>query len=431
MRLAGRISAAIDVLADMQARHRPAAEALRDWGLSHRFAGAGDRAAIGNLVYDALRKRASIAWRMRGDTPWHLALGAAVFEWGVAPPELNAAFHDDRHAPAPIPDELLDALGSASLEGAPEHVRADVPEWIAPHLEAAFGADWIAEGEALAGRPPLDLRVNTLKATRDKVARQLTRLGAEPTKFSPVGLRIPPIEGPRRHPNVQAEEAFQRGRFEVQDEGSQLCALLTGAVPGAQVLDFCAGAGGKTLALAAQMENSGQVFAFDADRNRLAPIFDRLKRAGARNVQVRSPAPGALDDLLGRMDRVLVDAPCTGTGIWRRRPDAKWRVTPEALERRIAEQDSALSAATAYVRPGGVLAYATCSLLPPENGERIAAFLAGRPDFTQLPVSGAWSAALPDAPPSPSFGADGTSLLLSPNHTQTDGFFLALIQRDG
>jgi 16S rRNA (cytosine967-C5)-methyltransferase len=172
-----------------------------------------------------------------------------------------------------------------------------VPEWLAPHFDAAFGAEWVAEGEALAGRPPLDLRVNTLRAERDKVGRQLARLGAEPTRLSPVGLRIAPVDGPRRHPNVQAEEAFQRGRIEVQDEGSQLCALLAGAQAGGQVLDYCAGAGGKTLALAATMGNRGQVFAFDNDRNRLAPIYERLKRAGVRNVQVRSPGRGVLDDL--------------------------------------------------------------------------------------------------------------------------------------
>jgi 16S rRNA (cytosine967-C5)-methyltransferase len=428
MRLAGRIAAAIEVLGDIQARHRPAAEALKDWGIAHRFAGAGDRAAIGNLVYDVLRRRASIAWRMHGDTPWHLAVGAVAFEWGIAPRELNEHFRDEPHAPPAIPDELLARLGSPRLEDAPEHVRADVPEWTGSHFHAAFGAEWVEEGAALAGRPPLDLRVNTLKADRDKVARQLMRLAAVPTPLSPVGLRIAPVEGPRRHPNVQAEEAFRRGRFEVQDEGSQLCALLVGAEPGEQVLDFCAGAGGKTLALAARMENRGQIFAFDADRNRLAPIYERLKRAGARNVQVRPPAPGALDDLAGRMSRVLVDAPCTGTGIWRRRPDAKWRITPEAIEKRTAEQDQVLSAAARYVRPGGVLAYATCSLLPAENSERIAAFLAAHEGFEPIRMREAWSRALPDvkAP-----ALNETSLLLTPRRTGTDGFFLALLRRRG
>ncbi len=430
MRLSGRIAAAIEVLADMEARHRPVAEALRDWGLSHRFAGSGDRAAIGNLVYDALRRRASIAWRLAGDTPWHLAVGAAVFDWGISPEALNAAFKDDRHAPAHIPDELFGRVAAVDLNAAPAHVRADLPEWLAPHFAAAFGADWPEEGAALAGRSPLDLRVNTLKAGRDKVAHQLARLGAQPTPLSPLGLRIPPVDGPRRHPNVQAEEAFQRGRIEVQDEGSQICAILTGAGPGEQVLDFCAGAGGKTLALAARMDNRGQVFAYDSVRNRLAPIFERLKRAGARNVQVRSPAPGALDDLVGRVDRVLVDAPCTGSGVWRRRPDSKWRITPDALDRRTAEQDAVLRDAAVFVRPGGILAYATCSLVPAENGDRIAAFLRSRPDFQPAPMAEAWRAALPEvAPPGAAF--DETSLLLSPGRTETDGFFLTLLRRHG
>jgi 16S rRNA (cytosine967-C5)-methyltransferase len=429
MRLSGRIAAAMEVLADMEARHRPVAEALRDWGLSHRFAGSGDRAAIGNLVYDALRRRASIAWRMDGDTPWHLAVGAATFEWGISPEALNAAFNDDRHAPAKIPDDLFGRLAAVDLTTAPAHVRADLPEWLAPHFAAAFGVGWAEEGAALAGRPPLDLRVNTLKAGRDKVAHQLARLAAELTPLSPVGLRIPQVDGPRRHPNVQAEEAFQRGRVEVQDEGSQICAILTGAGPGEQVLDFCAGAGGKTLALAARMDNRGQVFAYDFDRNRLAPIFERLKRAGARNVQVRSPAPGALDDLVGRIDRVLVDAPCTGTGVWRRRPDSKWRITPDALDRRTAEQDAVLRDAAAFVRPGGILAYATCSLLPAENGDRIAAFLQSHPEFQPVPTGEAWAAALPDvAPPVAALGE--TSLLLSPRRSGTDGFFLALLRRN-
>ena len=428
MRLPGRIAAAIDVLADMETRHRPANDALKEWGLGHRFAGAGDRAAIGNLVYDALRRRASIAWRMEGDTPWHLALGAALLEWGLDPVALNASFAADSHAPPPVPEDADCAARDADLADAPDPVRADVPDWIAPHFAAAFGADWVEEGSALADRPPLDLRVNSLKSDREKAARQLARLGVEPTPFSPAGLRIAPHLGPGRHPHVQAEEAFLRGRVEVQDEGSQLCALLVGAKPGEQVLDFCAGAGGKTLALAARMENRGQIYAYDSDRNRLAPIFDRLKRAGARNVQVRSPAPGVLDDLAGHMDRVLVDAPCTGTGIWRRRPDAKWRVTEDALAKRTEEQDAVLSEAARFVRPGGVLAYATCSLLPAENGARIAAFRAAHADFVPLSMSEAWRDALPQAPPPAAALAEDT-LLLSPRRTGTDGFFLALMRR--
>ena len=281
------------------------------------------------------------------------------------------------------------------------------------------------EGAALAERPPLDLRVNTLKADREKTAQQLARLGAVPTPLSPVGLRIAPVEGGRRHPNIQTEEAFQRGRIEVQDEGSQLCALLVGAKPGEQILDFCAGAGGKTLALCAAMENRGQIFAYDSDRNRLAPIYERLKRAGARNVQVRA-ADSSLDDLEARMDRVLVDAPCTGTGVWRRRPDAKWRLTEEALGRRIAEQDAVLAQAARFVRPGGVLVYATCSLLREENQARIESFLAAHPEFA-LAAFDAADIRLPphDLPGSiPEMGE-----LFTPLRTATDGFFVVSLRR--
>jgi 16S rRNA (cytosine967-C5)-methyltransferase len=428
MKLAGRIAAAIEVLDDIETRHRPAADALRDWGLSHRFAGSADRAAIGNLVYDALRKRLSIAWRMGGGTPWHLAVGAAIFSWGIEPGAVNAAFAEDRHAPPPLSEELLAVVSTRDLSTAPAHVRADVPEWLAPQFQAAFGDAWISEGKGLAERPPLDLRVNTLKTEREKAARQLAPLGAEPTPLSPVGLRIPPLEGARRHPHVQAEEAYQRGRVEVQDEGSQLCALLVGASPGEQVLDFCAGAGGKTLALAASMQNRGQIYAYDPDKSRLAPIYDRLKRAGARNVQVRSPAPAGLDDLVSSTDRVLVDAPCTGTGIWRRRPDAKWRVTPEALARRVAEQARILDAAAVFVRPGGTLVYATCSVLPAEDEERIGAFVAKHPEFQPLPMRDAWASALPEIGP-PAGAIDGDFLRLTPARSGTDGFFCAVLRR--
>jgi 16S rRNA (cytosine967-C5)-methyltransferase len=421
--LPGRIAAAIEILADIEARHRPASEALRDWGLSHRFAGAGDRSAIGNLVYDALRSRLSLAWRMGGDTPWHLALGAAIFEWGEDARALNEAFAGDAHAPAALSADEMDAIGGRDLADAPDHVRADLPEWVAEPFQSVFGDDWIDEGRGLAERPPFDLRVNTLLSEREKVARQLARLGVEAARLSPVGLRIPPVAGGRRHPNVQAEEAYQRGRVEVQDEGSQICALLVGAKPGEQVLDFCAGAGGKTLALAAQMQNRGQIFAFDADRARLAPIYERLKRAGARNVQVRA---AGLDDLVGRMDRVLVDAPCTGTGIWRRRPDAKWRITADAVAKRTAEQDAVLASAAPFLRPGGVLAYATCSLLPAENEARVLAFLASHPSFETVPMLQAWSDELPNAGTA---AVRDTSALLSPRRTRTDGFFVSLLRR--
>ncbi len=425
MKPGGRLAAAIEVLGVIDERHRPVAEALKDWGVAHRFAGSGDRAAIGNIVYDALRWRSSSAWVMGADTPRALALAVLGWRRGLGAEGLAALIADDAHAPEPLSDEEKVRLAAPDLAGAPGHVRADLPEWLSARFERLFGEAWIAEGEALARRPALDMRVNRLKADRGKVAKALARFGSAETPFSPDGLRIAATEGEGRHPNVQSEPAFQKGWFEVQDEGSQIAALMVAAAPGTQVLDLCAGAGGKTLALASTMENKGQVFATDSDRTRLAPIFERLKRAGARNVQVR-PAGAALDDLAGRMDAVLIDAPCTGTGVWRRRPDAKWKLTEQALALRVGEQAALLADATRYVKPGGRLVYVTCTLLPDENADQVAAFLSANSDFTAVPpaeaagaIPGLHAAALDT----------GNGLVLSPRLTGTDGFFISVMRR--
>ena len=430
MRIGGRLSAAIEVLGDIEARRRPVADALRDWGLSHRFAGSGDRAAIGNIVYDALRRRSSHAYLMDGDSPSMLAHAVLFRDWRIAPDALAADMADDRFAPAPLEAETLAGFEGRDLASAPAHVRADVPEWTAASFAAAFGEDWIRQLAAMAERPPLDLRTNTLKASREKVLKALSRHGAQPTATAPDGVRIAPGTGPARLPNVTAEPAFAKGWFEVQDEGSQVVAALVAAREGEQVLDFCAGGGGKTLAMSAAMNNRGQVHAFDADRKRLAPIVERLKRAGTRNVQLHEE-PGSLEALCERCDRVLVDAPCTGTGTWRRRPDAKWRLSPDNLAARVAEQDAVLREAARFVRPGGRLAYVTCSLLPEENGARIEAFLAEHPAFEPAPA-GEERAALfaPDAAAAPA-RADAASALLTPADTATDGFFFAALRRRG
>ncbi len=426
MRLGGRIAAAIEVLDDIERRHRPAAEALKDWGLSHRFAGAGDRAAIGNIVYGALRRRRSAQWIMDGDGPRAAAFGAVVLEWERDGASLNAELDGDRFAPTPLDARELAALAGRDLADAPDAVRADCPDWCVPHLEAAFGAAWVAEATALAGRPPLDLRVNTLASSRERVLAELEGTGAAPTALAPHGIRIPPISGDRRHPNVQAEPAFRKGWFEVQDEGSQLAAGLAASGPAAQVLDYCAGAGGKTLAIAAAMENRGQIFAFDAEKQRLAPIFDRLKRAGTRNVQAFADRR-RLVGLEGQMDLVLVDAPCTGTGTWRRRPDAKWRLGERQLEQRREEQAAILAAAAVYVKPGGRLAYVTCTVFPSENEEQVARFVEASPEFTPRGPREAWAEAVPAAAVTPWFGATG--MTLTPARTGTDGFYVSVLER--
>jgi len=428
MKLGGRIAAAIEVLAQIETRHRPVSEALKDWGVAHRFAGSGDRAVIGNIAYDALRWRASSAWVMGEETPRALILATVTRRWGLGATGLAEALAGDSHASEGLSEAETERLNTADLATAPDHVRADVPEWAATRLARVFGVDWVAEGEALALRPPLDIRVNRLRSNREKVIGALAKFGAAGTSYSPDGVRIAATTGDQRHPNVQVEPAFQKGWFEVQDEGSQIAALMVAAKPGEQILDLCAGAGGKTLALAAAMGGKGRMLATDEDRTRLAPIFERTKRAGAHNVEVRS-AGSDLGDLVGKMDAVLIDAPCTGTGVWRRRPDSKWKLTERALGNRVGEQAALLASSARYVKPGGRLVYVTCSILPEENTDQVAAFLAANPEFHALTAGAALAAAEVGAGLANAALDAGNGVILSPRLTGTDGFFVAVLKR--
>src|SRR5690242_16827437 len=353
-----RLSAAIEVFADIDERRRPAADALKDWGLSHRFAGSGDRAAIAGLVYDALRRKSSSAWLMGEASPRATLLGMLRRERGLDAEAIATLCNGSRYAPPPLTPEETAALSGGALTGAPAYVEGDYPEWLEAHLQRVFGDERAAEGAALASRAPLDLRVNTLAAERDEALAKLQHLDPAATRWSPLGIRIR-LAAEAKNPAIHAEPIFLKGQIEIQDEGSQLAALLAGAKPGEQVVDLCAGAGGKTLALARSMENRGQIYATDSDKRRLAPIHERLERAGARNVQVRTPAGEAdpLADLAGRADLVLIDAPCSGTGTWRRNPDAKWRVRPGAIAERIKEQDAVLDRAAGLIKPAGRIAY--------------------------------------------------------------------------
>ena len=267
---AARLSAAIEALADIAERRRPAAQALKDWGLSHRFAGSGDRAAIAGLTYDALRRRASSAWIMGADTPRAVLLGMLRHERGLEPDAIAKLCDGGRFAPEPVSDDEHARLRAASLEGAPPHVAGDYPEWLDDKLAATFGDDRAAEGAALSSRAPLDLRVNTLKGDRGEAADALDEFKPQDTRWSPWGLRIV-VAPDAKSPAIHAEPAFLKGRIEIQDEGSQLAALMSAAKPGEQVIDLCAGAGGKTLALAAMMQDRGQLYATDSDKRRLAP----------------------------------------------------------------------------------------------------------------------------------------------------------------
>ena len=428
-----RVTAAIEILAEIETRRRPAPDALKDWGLGHRFAGSGDRAAIAGLVYDALRRRASSAHLMGEATPRAVVLGMLKRERGLDTDAIARLADGSGYAPAALTEAERARLTAASMADAPPHVLGDYPAWLDPHLAQVFGGERAEEGVALSSRAPLDLRVNTLKAERDEDVGALAELHAEPTRWSPQGLRIR-LAADAKSPAIHAEPAFIKGLVEIQDEGSQLAALLAGAKPGEQVLDLCAGCGGKTLAMAATMQNKGQLYATDDDKRRLAPIHERLARSGARNVQVRTPKSVGteLADLEGRIDLVLIDAPCTGTGSWRRNPDAKWRMRPGALEQRGKEQAEILDRAVPLLKAGGRIAYVTCSVLDEENGAQVRAFVARHPQFTvdkPAEVAGALGERAYLFTHAALVSAEG--LLMTPRRTDTDGFFVAMLRHRG
>ncbi|WP_394691297.1 RsmB/NOP family class I SAM-dependent RNA methyltransferase [Hoeflea sp.] len=428
MRLGGRLQAAIEVLTEIETRHRPVPDALKDWGLSHRFAGSGDRAAISNLVYDALRMKLSHGFIMDADTPADLAVATLLRQWRISPEELTALLDGDRFAPEIPSAESLAACLARNLTQAPAHVRADIPEWLTGSFERAFGPEWELEARAMTARPPLDLRVNTLLSNREQVLKAFSDRDSKPTDLAPFGVRFEAGEGPQRQIAAASEVSFARGWFEIQDQGSQIAAGLVDAQPGEDVLDYCAGGGGKSLAFTAMMKNEGRIFAYDADRRRLAPMVERMRRAGADIIDIRERAAD-LNGLESKMDRVLIDAPCTGTGTWRRRPDAKWRISEKNIADRMADQDKVLEDASRYVRPGGELAYVTCSLLPEENTDRAKAFLQRHPEFETISLKQRWRSATVDPEAPVPYADQNMGLVLSPRRTGTDGFYFAGFRR--
>jgi 16S rRNA (cytosine967-C5)-methyltransferase len=351
---------------------------------ARRYAGAKDRRAVRELVYRAIRRFAEPPTTGR----------SALLGLAAQDAELLAAFDGSAHAPAPPGvDEAV----------VPPH-EPRVPLRLRGRLDPLVGPD---EWPALLGRAPLDVRVNRLRGTREQAR---SALGGEPTPLSPLGLRLP--EGFA----VDESEAWRSGLAEVQDEGSQLLAFACAARPGMDVVDLCAGAGGKTLALAAEMENRGRLVASDVDRTRLSRMRPRLERASVSIVEPRLLDPGrereALEGLKGQADLVLVDAPCSGTGTWRRNPELRWRLDPARLERLVKLQAYLLDLGVELVRPGGILVYAVCSLLAEEGRGQAEAF-------------GARSSMVPEAPPIPGGRPAGPGLLLTPGHDGTDGFFVA------
>jgi 16S rRNA (cytosine967-C5)-methyltransferase len=423
LRDAGRLAAAIEVLTQIEERHRPVRMALKTWGESARYAGSKDRAFVSGLVLDVLRRRRSLGWRMGDDGLRAAALGVLRFAWDWPLERVAEAAGEEPHGPGPLTEAERAALERPrDLAGAPEAVRGDYPDWLEPSMTRAFGEARAEEGAALSERAPVDLRVNLLKSDPGRTLKALASLKAEPTDLLATALRMPALDPAARSGAVETIPQFSKGWFEVQDLGSQIAAACAGEVKGKQVLDLCAGGGGKTLALAGAMGNTGQIYAYDSDARRLADTVRRGDRAGVRNLQVRSPVnPEPLKGLEGRMDVVFIDAPCSGTGSWRRHPDTKWRLTPETLAKRIADQDAVLDAGAGFVKPGGRLVYVTCSVLPEEDEDRVTAFLARTDGFAARPAT--------DEPKLTPFLTPDGFLRLTPRSSGTDGFFVAALEK--
>ncbi|MEO1136566.1 MAG: RsmB/NOP family class I SAM-dependent RNA methyltransferase [Pseudomonadota bacterium] len=458
MRLPGRISAAIEILTDFEVRRVPLKTAIADWARNNRYAGAKDRAWISGLCLDVLRRRNSLAAVMQDEAPRAVAFAALRFLWAVSTEELAEIAAEEPHGPGALSEEEVECLqpshplfpAKAGTRKADQldpglrrgergeeiaaHIPGDFPKWLAPHIERVFGAESAGIMSAFAERADIDLRLNTLKTAPEKALAALKTVKAEAVPVLKTAARIAAPEPSEKAPGVTVIPAFNKGWVEVQDLGSQIAACAAGDIKGAQVLDYCAGGGGKTLALAAMMENTGQLYAYDRDPRRLKPLFHRAKRAGLRNLQIRSPAGHeGLDDLKGKMDVVFVDAPCTGAGTWRRHPDTKWRLTPQQLERRMAEQDVVLREAAAFVKPGCRMVWVTCSFLMEENEDRLAAFLSANNDFAMTPALDAISASglLTETGREalmPCMTKEG-ALRLTPDKLRADGFFVAVVER--
>ena len=429
---AARLQTTLDLLNDVASTARPADAVIFAFFRARRKLDDSDRGAILELLDALLRHWARIGWWLarqgHGDTPRNRLLAWLVLAEGRTPDQLKRLFNGAKGAPAALTERegaLVAGLRGHTMihPDMPEAVRLECPDWAIAPLRRRFGPAFAAEMAATLTPPPLDLRVNSVRTTRAAVLRDMQRLGldAEATPFAPHGIRL------RERLSLARLPGLKTGEVEIQDEGSQLVAMLVDARPGARVVDFCAGAGGKTLAIAAQMNNKGRIVACDVSEGRLKRGAERFRRAGVHNAETRllaSETDKWVKRHKGGFDRVLVDAPCTGTGTWRRRPDAKWRLDEEALAARTAEQDAVLAEASKLVRPGGRLIYVTCSLFAAENRDRISEFLNRHAGFALGQADESFSHVCNSAQCDT---GDNSMVTLTPKRTGTDGFFVAAL----
>lgn len=430
-----RLEAAIYLLDKITVERRPADDIVRAWFQARRYVGSKDRRAIRERVYGVLRRLNRLDWHIGHEGSTRERVLADVVLEGEDP---AALFTVERHAPAPLDGDeqaLADRLQGLSLDtdAQPDHVRAEMPQWLADKLKPLYGDAFLAEMAALNEPAPMDLRVALGRVSMKQAVQALQKAGVknEPATLSPVGVRT------WAHTDIGRTDPFRKGFIEVQDEGSQILSLLVGAKAGMSVVDYCAGAGGKTLAIADRMgltdgQSKNRLVACDIEAARLNRMNKRVGRAKLLG-KIEQHVLGGDDDDAWRaqnadaFNRVLVDAPCTGTGTWRRHPEQKKRLTPERLAELMAAQDEVLEGAAKLVKSGGRLIYATCSLLREENEDRVDAFLKAHPDFLVVPISQVWAETLKKVEMPP---MSGDYLRLTPAQHGTDGFFVAVLERN-
>lgn len=435
-----RIAAVIELLETLYQtwqdnRKIPMDNLIGQYFKSRRYIGSKDRAFIGEMTYGILRHGGALEWHVerlkRAANPRHVVLAALVFFYEQTPSEITALFTGNGYGPQKLSTDeyaLIERLSKESYENEtmPLPARHSFPDWMEGRLRDAFGENLDAALDALNAEAPVDLRVNTLKCKdRAELIFSLDKEGflAMPTPHSPLGVRL------KKRIPAFTTQAFAEGWFEMQDEGSQICALLVQAQKGQKVIDFCAGAGGKTLAMAATMGNKGRILAFDNSARRLKQMPKRLARAGVDNVMIKAIA-SENDPLLKRhrasADWVLVDAPCSGSGTWRRNPDLKWRLTPTDLSELKVLQKNILASAAALVKPGGSLVYVTCSVFADENQHQVLQFLMDYPEFRVAAPDKLWNSLCVELEEA---AAHQPVLRLAPHQDGTDGFFAAVLSR--
>jgi 16S rRNA (cytosine967-C5)-methyltransferase len=403
--------------------------ATKEWASNNRYAGSSDRSIIVNIINTVMRRKISSAYLMDDDSPRSIIIGTLFNELKYDIETIKGIFNNEKYAPTFLTDQEIKCLNQAQsrLTSADDWVKLDVPKTLLSEYRATFTDNFENQLTELATMPDLDIRVNSLKTNNESVSKGIAKYNPISTVYSPYAMRLKSKGIFYKYPNLENTLLYNKGHFEVQNEGSQISAILSGAKEKMQILDYCAGQGGKSVILSAIMHNSGQIYLHDINESRLKNVPNRMKRLGVKNYQIKMDLEAELRN--GQLfDVVFVDAPCSGSGTWRRKPDLKWKFNEEKLLANVKDQFNILNSSKNYVKVGGNLVYVTCSVFDSENDKQIDTFLRNSPNFKLMPYQGHWLVKNNEIPKSAK-SHNPETLLLSPMTNKTDGFFVAILKR--